>query len=461
MGKTKLEMDLKPTQILVLGFLLLIAFGTVLLSLPIASSTGKSVDFVDALFTSTSAVCVTGLVTLDTFAAWTTFGKTVIIILIQIGGLGFMTITTTLFILLGRKIRLKDRLIIQEALNQYTISGMVRLSKNIILGTLLIEGIGAILLTISFWGQENAVFMGIFHSISAFCNAGFDIINTEAYGGSLVYYADHVLVNITVMMLIVLGGLGFTVWIDLLKTSKDKFDNKWRLITWFRKLSLHTKLVLCMTGFLIIFGFIFFFIVETTNPATLGNVSFKDQILGAMFQSVTTRTAGFNTIALENMEPASQFMTILLMFIGGSPAGTAGGVKTVTIGVILLAVLAVIKSKEDVEVFNRRITWDIVKRALAVLTISFTIVFTVTTVLLLVLTDSTFMEILFEAVSAFATVGLTIGATGKLTTIGKLVISIAMFFGRLGPVTIAVAVSMRTNKLNSMIKKPEEKVMVG
>lgn len=459
MARKKMEMDLKPTQILVLGFLLLIVFGTLLLNLPFATQSGESVGFVDALFTATSAVCVTGLVTLDTFSTWSLFGRIVIITMIQIGGLGFMTITTMLFILLGRKIRLKERLIIQEALNQYTISGMVRLSRNIIFGTLLIEGIGAIILMFNFLPDygSDAIFMGIFHSISAFCNAGFDIVD----GSSLSPYLSNVTVNITVMMLIILGGLGFTVWIDLVKTTKDKHNNKWSIKKWFQKLSLHTKLVLVLTGSLILGGFIFFFIVEGFNPDTLGNEPLGVKILGAMFQSVTTRTAGFNTIPLENMTYASQFMTIILMFIGGSPAGTAGGVKTVTFGVIFLAVVSVIRAKEDVEVFNRRIPWDIVRRALAVIVISLAIVITVTMVL--TLTESgTFMEIFFEAVSAFATVGLTIGASGELSLIGKLIISVAMFFGRLGPVTIAVAVSMRNNRRKqTTIKEPEERVMVG
>jgi trk system potassium uptake protein TrkH len=412
MIKRKLVIDLKPTQILVLGFLLL-----------------------------------------------TMFGKVVIITLIQIGGIGFMTITTTLFILLGKKIGLKERLIIQEALNQYTISGMVRLSRNIILGTFIIEGLGAIFLTFNFLPEygSDAVFMGIFHSISAFCNAGFDIIN----GDSLTPYISNVVVNITVMSLIIFGGLGFTVWLDLLQTTKERLKYKWRSITWFRKLSLHTKIVLVMTTGLILIGAIFFFLLEYSNPGTLGDLSIKEKILGSFFQSVTTRTAGFNTIPQENMSFASQFMTIMMMFIGGSPGGTAGGVKTVTMGVIFLAVVSVVRAKDDVEVYGRRISWDIIKRALAVVVISITLVFLVT--MSLTLTESgSFIEILFEAVSAFATVGLTVGATAKLTVIGKLIISVAMFIGRLGPVTIAVAITMRSNKKSKVMEKyPEEKVMVG
>lgn len=457
--KKKVEMDLKPTQVLVLGFLVLIGFGTLMLNMPFATQAGHSVGFVDALFTATSAVCVTGLVTLDTFSVWSGFGKGIILFLIQIGGLGFMTITTTLFILLGRKIRLKERLIIQEALNQYTISGMVRLSRNIILGTFAIEAIGAVILMFTFIPEygNDGIFMGIFHSISAFCNAGFDIVD----GNSLSPYVTNISVNITVMLLIILGGIGFTVWIDLIKTYKDKMDNKWPIKRWFQKLSLHTKLVLVLTGSLIFVGFLFFLIVESNNPSTLAYVPWGEKIMASLFQSVTTRTAGFNTIPLENMTYASQFMTIILMFIGGSPAGTAGGVKTVTFGVILLAVVAVIRAKNDVEIFGRRISWETIRRALSVIVISLAIVIIVT--MTLTLTESgSFMELFFEAVSAFATVGLSIGATSTLTTVGKLIISMAMFIGRLGPITIAVAITIRSNKKpQTSVKYPEEKIMVG
>lgn len=449
---------LKPTQILVLGFASLILLGAILLNLPIASNNGESIGFVNALFTATSAVCVTGLVVVNTLAHWTMFGKIVILILIQIGGLGFMTITTTLFIILGRKIRLKERLIIQEALNQYSLSGMVRLTKNIFLGTLLLELIGAILLSIKFVPDYGSygVFMGIFHSISAFCNAGFDIVGDS----SLTPYVGDVLVNITVMTLIVLGGLGFTVWLDVIRVSKDKVEKRYSFKKWFTKLTLHSKLVLVLTFGLIVFSFIFFLIIEGNNPATLGNAPIKDKFLGSLFQSVTPRTAGFNTIPLDSMNDASKFMTIILMFIGGSPAGTAGGVKTVTVGVLFIVVLSVIRAREDAEIFDRKIPENIIKRALAVIMISLSVVIAVTMALSLSETGS-FMKIFFEAVSGFATVGLTLGLTGSLTTVGKIVICITMFIGRLGPVTMAVAFSIRANRKNSSIKKPEEKIMVG
>lgn len=456
--KRRINIDLKPTQILVLGFMLLIALGTMLLNLPIASVDGQSVGFIDALFTATSAVCVTGLVVVNTAAHWTLFGKVVILILIQIGGLGFMTIATTLFMILGRKISLKDRMLIQESLNQSTLSGMVRLTRNIILGTLFIEGIGALLLSIKFVPQYGlkGLFYGLFHSISAFCNAGFDILGDS----SLSFYIGDVMVNFTVMLLIILGGLGFTVWIDLITVTKSRIGHRFSIKKWFDKMSLHTKLVLVMTVSLIVGGFVFFFVVEGFNDATLGTLSFGDKFLGALFQSVTTRTAGFNTMPLEQMTDASKFVSMLFMFIGGSPAGTAGGVKTVTIGVIFIEVISVVRAKQDTEAFGRRIPEAIIKRALAVIMISLLVIMSVTMVLTLTEVGS-FMDILFEAVSGFATVGLTLGQTGNLSPIGRLVMSMVMFIGRLGPITMAVAFSLSSRRKHANIKKPEEKVMVG
>lgn len=455
--KRKKAFELEPTQILVLGFMMLIAIGTFLLNLPIASNNGHSIGFIDALFTATSAVCVTGLVVVNTAAHWTVFGKTVIIVLIQIGGLGFMTIATTLFMVLGRKISLKDRMLIQESLNQSTLSGMVRLTRNIIFGTLLIEGVGALLLSIKFVPEYGlkGLFYGTFHSISAFCNAGFDILGDS----SLSPYIGDVVINFTIMALIILGGLGFTVWVDVIKVTKGQIGNGFKMKKWFGKLTLHTKLVLVISVSMIVGGFIFFFAIEGFNDATLGSLPWNERFLGALFQSVTTRTAGFNTMALDKMTDASKFVSILFMFVGGSPAGTAGGVKTVTIGVLIIEVISVVRAKPDTEAFGRRIPQSTIKRALAVIMISLMVIMAVTTILTLTETGS-FMDILFEAVSGFATVGLTIGQTGKLSTLGKLVMSVTMFIGRLGPITMAVAFSIRNRKkLN--IRKPEEKVMVG
>lgn len=451
--------DLKPTQILVLGFLVLILIGSILLNLPIASQTGESVGYINALFTATSAVCVTGLVVVNTLREWTLFGKVVIIILIQIGGLGVMTLATTFFMLLGKKIGLKERLIIQEALNQNAISGMVRLTRNILVGTAIIEGIGAVLLASRFIKDHNfieALWLGIFHSISAFCNAGFDILGDS----SLSPYVHDYVVNFTVILLIILGGLGFTVWIDLIKVGKVKFAKKLDRRHWFNRLSLHTKLVLVISSALIAVGFVLFFLLEMNNPSTIGEYSLPHKILASLFQAVTPRTAGFNTIPLDQLTDGSKFITILLMFVGGSPAGTAGGVKTVTIGVLFFAVVSTVRSKEDTEVYGRRIPEDIIRRALAVIIISLGVVISVT--IILSITESfDFMDTFFESVSAFATVGLTLGITSGLSTVGKLVIAVTMFIGRLGPMTMAVAIAIENNRKKIAIKKPEERVMVG
>jgi len=458
------KINLNPTQILVLGFLSLIILGTILLSMPIASRPGpdgirRSIGLIDALFTSTSAVCVTGLVVVNTLKQWSLFGKVVIITLIQIGGLGVMTIATTLFMVLGRKIGLKERLVIQEALNQNAISGMVRLVRYILLGTLLIEGVGALFLTLNFakdYPFSQAIGLGIFHSISAFCNAGFDILSTS----SLSHYVHDWGVNITIIGLIVLGGLGFTVWIDIVKTTRLKVKEKFDIRHWFLKLTLHSKLVLVLTAFFLFGGFILFFLLEMNNPNTMANYSFSQKILASFFQAVTPRTAGFNTIPLDQMTDGSKFLMIIFMFIGGSPAGTAGGVKTVTIGVLMFSVISVVRSKDDTEIFDKRIPEAIVKRALAVIMISLAVVITVT-ITLTITEDFTFMDTFFEAVSAFATVGLTLGVTNGLSTIGKLVICGTMFIGRLRPMTMAVALAMRSNQKKVNIRKPEEKIMVG
>lgn len=457
--KKRFIIELTPAQILVLGFLMVIIIGALLLNLPISTTTNESIGLVNALFTATSAVCVTGLVVVNTLDTWSLFGQSVILLLIQIGGLGFMTLTTSIFILIGKKITLKERLIIQEALNEYTLSGMVRLIRKVLFGTLFIELIGALFLSIRFipkYGLAMGLFKSIFHSISAFCNAGFDIIG----GSSLSPYVGDLLINFVLMALIILGGLGFTVWWDVIKISKEKIEHHYTLKKCFQKLTLHSKLAIVISVFLMVFGFIFFLVVEFRNPNTLGAMGIKDKIIAAMFQSVTTRTAGFNTIDLTGLTDTSKFMTIIFMFIGGSPAGTAGGVKTVTMGVIFLAVVSVIKGKEHTEAFNRTLPRDVIRRALAVIIISLSLVITVTMILSLSEAGD-FMKVFFESASAFATVGLSLNFTAQLSLLGKVIIAITMFIGRLGPVTMVFAFSMRKNKNRGQVKKPEEKVMVG
>ena len=436
-----------PAFVLTLGFIFLIFIGTIFLSLPIASKNRVSVGLINALFTSTSAVCVTGLVVVNTAGYWSVFGKIVIMMLIQIGGLGFMTMATLIAILTGKKIGLKNRILIQESLGQFTIAGVVKLTIRIIQATLIIELVGAIILAIKFipeFGLKKGLFFGIFHSISAFCNAGFDIV-----GNSLENYVGSPIINFTIMFLIILGGIGFTVIIDVIKTKK------------IRKLSLQTKLILVVTFGLLIIGFVFFFIIEYGNPETIGNLPIGDKILASLFQSVTPRTAGFNTLPVGDLRESSKFFTIILMFIGGSPGSTAGGIKTATLGLILLSVYAEVTGKEEVVFANRRISNETISRAISILIIALTLVIIVTMILSVSEINFKFIDIFFEVVSAFGTVGLSTGITAGLTSFGKIIITITMFLGRIGPITAAIAIANRHRRNKALIRYPEGKIFVG
>ena len=440
---------LNPAQILVLGFASVILVGSFLLNLPIASKDGQSIGFINAFFTSTSAVCVTGLVVVDTATHWTIFGQTVILILIQVGGLGFMTMATLFALIFGKRITLRERLVMQEALNQLNISGLVRLTQYILITTIIIEGFGAMLLSIKFipiYGVWTGIGMSIFHAVSAFCNAGFDLI-----GGfrSLTPFVNDVLVNIVMWVLIITGGLGYTVVLEIFQKRK------------FARFSLHSKLVLLITFTLLALGFVTILVLEYNNPDTMGGLPIKGKLLSAIFHSVTPRTAGFNTLPTDKLTMASIFFTIMLMFIGGSPAGTAGGVKTTTAGVLIWSIISIIRGKEDTEVFKRRIPRDIVNRSLAVVGIAMTLVIVVTMVLSITEKSQSFIEVFFEATSAFGTVGLSLGITTELSWLGKLVISVTMFLGRVGPLTFALALARQQQKKKGLIKYPEEKVIVG
>ncbi|WDU82138.1 TrkH family potassium uptake protein [Caloramator sp. Dgby_cultured_2] len=439
---------LQPVQILALGFAAVILIGALLLKLPISSADGNATPFLDCLFTATSAVCVTGLVTLDTGTHWSLFGQVIILLLIQIGGLGFMTFATMFAIILGRKISLKERLIMQEAYNAFNIQGIVKLAIYVMGITFSIEGLGAILLSTQFipqFGWKRGIYYGIFHSVSAFCNAGFDLI-----GGfrSLTPYTENVVINLTVMSLIVIGGLGFGVVTEIINNRN------------FKKLSLHSKVVIFATTILIVTGAVAFFILEYNNPKTLGALSFKGKILSSLFASITPRTAGFNTINLPDMTTASKFLTIILMFIGASPGSTGGGIKTTTATLILMIVLAVIKGREDTEIFERRIPKELVYRAVGITFISFMLVIFVTMVLSIT-QQGDFMEFMYEATSAFGTVGLSLGLTTRLDAIGKLIIIFTMYSGRVGPLTLALAFARKQLMASKAIKYPEDKILVG
>ena len=434
---------LTPYQILALGFAGLIVAGALLLMTPMTSATGQGLSFIDALFTATSAVCVTGLVVVDTGTYFSIFGQMVIIVLIQAGALGIMTMATLMALIMRRKIQLRERLIMQEALNQMTVAGVVRLTQYIIFATFFLEFIGGTILAIHWYSDlgSTGIYYGYWHAVSAFCNAGFDL-----FGSSLTSYVDDITINLTVTSLIILGGLGFTVIFDV-----------WNNRRW-KKLSLHTKLVLITTLVLLIFGTVVILLLEMNNSETLGELSWKGKILASYFQSVTPRTAGYNTVDIGKMQDATLFFTIILMFIGASPASTGGGVKTTTFGVMIAAIWALITGKHDAEMFRRRINQNIIYKAFTVFFIAATLVIIVT-MMMSISEEFSFLRILFEVVSAFGTVGLSTGITSSLTVHGKLWLIITMFAGRIGPVTFVLALALRSRK--GAIHYPEGKINIG
>ncbi len=452
-------------QIIVLGFIFLIVVGTFLLMLPVSNNFGKWTNPIDAMFTATSAMCVTGLVVVNTSVYWSVFGKIIILMLIQIGGIGFVAVLTVMYLILGKKITLRERKVIQSSFNQSNLDGMVKFTWLVVRGTFFIEAIGALLLMLYFLfvqGESFAVALvyGVFHSISAFCNAGFDILGLN----SLMNYDTSVYINTIMILLIILGGIGYGVWIDVLNIffkNKNKISFRKKI----EKLSLHSKLALITSLVLIVFGTVFTFSVEFLNPNTIGLYSFGEKITTSLFQSVTLRTAGFNTIDLAGLNEATKFLYVIIMMIGGSPGGTAGGLKTVTIAVIFLTVYSIIKGKEDTEAFYRKIPFTVVQKCMTILGLYMTL-FIVGTILLTVLDYSLlqnfdFIDIMFEVASALGTVGLTVGVTPELSHGGKIVIAIIMFLGRLGPVTIAMALTLRQDINNAIVKYPEENVIVG
>ncbi|WP_425061235.1 Ktr system potassium uptake protein B [Sporomusa carbonis] len=440
---------LTPYQILALGFAGLILGGAFLLMTPWASATGQGLSFVDALFTATSAVCVTGLVVVDTGTYFSLFGQLVIIVLIQAGGLGIMAMATLMAILIGKRINLRERLIMQEALNQLTVSGIVRLTQYIIKVTLFIEFIGGTILAVR-WYQDlgfKGIYFGYWHAISAFCNAGFDLFGSvTGEFSSITGYVEDIVVNLVISALIILGGIGFTVIADI-GTNKR-----------FSKLSLHTKVVLVTTLVLIIFATIVIFLLEYDNPDTLANLSWQGKILGSYFQSITPRTAGYNTLDISKFSDATLFFIMLLMFIGASPTSTGGGIKTSTAGVLAAAIWALISGKNDAEMFKRRIPQSIIYKAFSVMLISGILVIFVT-MMLSITEKQPFIKIFFEVTSAFGTVGLSTGITPTLTTTGKLWIILTMFAGRVGPMTLALALALKTRK--GTIQYPEGKLIIG
>ena len=442
------------THIILLSFLIAILIGALLLSLPISSANGKATPFLDALFTATTSTCVTGLVVTPTVSSWSVFGQVVILILIQIGGLGVITIMSGLMILLHKKMGIGDRLLLQDAFNLNSLSGLVRFVKRVVGGTLIIEGIGALLYMTVFIPEFGlmGIWISVFTSVSAFCNAGIDIIAEN----SLCDYALNPIINIVTCALIVLGGIGYIVWWDVLRVLKQANKKK---VKFFRDLTLHSKIAITATLLLIFVGAALIFAFEYNNPQTIKDYTLLQKVEVSLFQSVTTRTAGFATIPQENLTNASSVVCLLLMFIGGSPVGTAGGIKTVTFAVLIASAFASIRNKEDTDLFGRRLTKQAVSKAVAVTCMSFIIMF-VSTVLLSAVTDANALDIVYETVSATATVGLTRNLTASLDSIGKLIIIITMYLGRVGPITLAVAFK-RSKDNQNIVRNPIEEISVG
>lgn len=435
-------------QTIALGFAAIIITGALLLMLPISNRGGTSIAFIDALFTAASATCVTGLVVFDTWSQFTFFGQMVILILIQIGGLGFMTIAILFSMVLGKRIGLRERSYAMEAVSSMQISGVVRLVKHILVGTLFFELIGATILSFKFYpifGLGKGIWFGIFHSISAFCNAGFDLMGTIEPYSSLTHFSSDIIINIVITSLIVIGGIGFIVWDDLFAQKLN-----------FKKYKLHTKVVLSSTIILIIVSFLLFMIVERNN--VLAGLPFGEKVLVSMFHSITPRTAGFNTIDTAALTEAGSFLTMILMFIGASPGSTAGGIKITTFVILIMAVITYFRKYDDVNIFRRRISTNIVKRSFFS-TSYYLLLIVLGTFVILVFQPLPIKDTIFEVFSAIGTVGLSTGITRDLSALSRIVIVILMYSGRVGSLTIFMAVTEK--KVIKKVRNPEEKVIIG
>lgn len=436
------------TRMIAFGFALIIVLGTLLLSLPISTRTGRT-DLLTSLFTAVSATCVTGLVAADTYQNWTLFGQLVILCMIQVGGLGFMTIGSYISVLLKRRIGLQERATLHESVNTLEIAGVVRLVKKIVQGAFLIEGTGALLLAVRFiprFGLADGIYFSIFHAVSAFCNGGFDLMGINEAYSSLVSFEGDILVNVVICLLILVGGIGFVVWDDVLK-------HQWH----FKKYLLHSKIVLVSTLGLTAAGTLLFLIFE--GSAALAGMTPIQKLLGAFFASVTPRTAGFNTIDVAAMSNAGMLLTMLLMFIGGSPGSTAGGAKTTTMIVLAFYAVAMLRNREDINLFDRRLTADVVKKANAVVVINLLLAFTAAGVIMAVQPAIPMTDVMFEVLSAINTVGMTTGITRSLGTASKLIIAVLMYCGRLGSLSFALVFAKKP--ATNQVRQPQEKIIVG
>ncbi|NLO15599.1 MAG: Trk family potassium uptake protein [Clostridiales bacterium] len=442
------KVRLSLQQSIALGFLLIILLGTALLSLPISNRSAQALSFADALFTATSATCVTGLVIFDTYTQFTQFGQLVILLLIQIGGLGFMSVSIFFLMVVGRKISIKERSLLMESINTPQIGGAVKLVKRVLFITVILEFAGALLLSLRFIprvGTTRGIYFGIFHAVSAFCNAGFDLMGSFKPYGSLAPFSGDLIVNLVVVLLIISGGIGFIVWDDLM-------NNGLRI----HRYKLHTKVVLSVTPVLIILSAVLFYFLEKDHA--FAEMPVGERLLAALFQAVTPRTAGFSTVNTSGLSEVGIVMTMVLMFIGASPGSTGGGVKTSTFLVILLSVISYIRNRNDLNIYGRRLEDSLVRRAFSSITVYLMLV--VSGVILILLNQNLpFEKVLFEAFSAIGTVGLSLGVTRELNTYSRFVIILLMFIGRIGSLSLAMALAER--KHQNVLRNISERISIG
>ena len=437
--------SLSPYRKLIFGFLVAIFIGVILLKMPFSLRENQNITVLDSLFTIVSAICVTGLSVVDISQVFTSTGQLIILFFIQLGGLGVMTVSIIVFLLVGKKMSFETRELLKEERNSNSNGGITNFIKNLLLTVSLIEILGASILAYGFskyYPLKKSIFYGLFHSVSAFCNAGFSL-----FTNSLEDFRYDNLISLTVSFLIILGGIGFVTVNSLFIIKKKKLKN----------LSLTSKFSLLITFFLLTFGAMLFLVFEYNNSSTLKGMNFVDKILNSFFQSVTLRTAGFNTVPLENIKPATVFISYIFMFIGASPGSTGGGIKTTTFGILIFYAFGVLKRKEYVEVFKRRIDWELINKALAIVVISILYIAVIITILLSIENFST-DRVIYEVISAFSTTGLSMGITASLGIISKFLIIITMFIGRLGPMTVALAF---TNNKKSSVKYPKEDILIG
>ncbi|MCD7036303.1 TrkH family potassium uptake protein [Metabacillus sp. GX 13764] len=441
MKKWPKVIKLNPSQLLVSVFLIAIAIGTLLLKLPI--SVNKPIGWSDALFVTTSAMTVTGLSTVDPSSVFTVFGQTVIALLIQIGGLGIMSFAVLIYMMLGRKIGMKERLLMQQALNQTSVGGVVRLVRRLFVFSFIIEFIAMIFLSFRWvpeFGWSKGLFYSFFHAVSAFNNAGFAL-----FPNNLMNYAGDPLINIVISLLFIIGGIGFTVLVDIWNKKR------------FKKFSLHTKLMVAGTIVINLIAMFVLFFIEYSNPHTLGALSFGDKLWASYFQAVSPRTAGFNTINIADMKDSSLFFMVILMFIGAGSASTGGGIKLTTALVIFLATITFVRGKTTLSIGRRSLNKSYIAKALAITVVS--LLFIVLAIFIMNLTEkASFLQVLFEVVSAFGTVGLSMNLTASLSLTGKLVIIFIMFLGKLGPLTLMFSLATPEKELT---RYPEEDILTG